>query len=159
MGRNRDGHSLEKRHATPTSQFDRSSTGAGKPTIGDTARQMDDVLAPSRQKIGPMSRCRRRASFFVEISRTVQSLCFLLSTVNCGKAVNACGVARLLVGITELTPVHRLGTVRPAPSLCRAPLSGYAHSQILPFVLPSASTSYSNTAAMPFSLAYFSEFV
>mgnify|MGYP000361931407 CR=1 FL=1 len=159
MGREGNGHSLEKRHATPTSQFDSSSTDSGKPTIDDTARRMDDVLAPSRQKIGPMSRCRRRVTFLVEISGTVHPLCFLLSTVIRGKTVNACVVARLLVGITELTPMHRLGAVRPAPSLCRAPLSGYVHSQILPFELPSASTSYSNTAAMPFSLANFSEFV
>ena len=44
-------------------------------------------------------------------------------------------------------------------SLRRSLLCGYVHSQILPFVLPSASTSYSYTAAMPFSLANFSEFV
>ena len=48
------------------------------------------------------------------------------------------------------------------PFVCTIPngwYSVYVHSQILAFVLPSASTSYSNTAAMPFNLANFSEFV
>ena len=125
-----------------------------KPFSIEHAVAIDNAEVPLSQKGKPC-----QAAFLVDISRAVQPLCFFLSTVIGRKAVNAFVVARLLIGITEPRPGHRLGAVRPTSSLCRAPLSSYVHSQILPFELPSAPTSYSNTAAMPFSLANFSELV